>query len=137
MADGDLQLPGFSKPLESPESYLAGMLRSFGEASQALGRATDRLVLRLAKPRNGGDPDYQLQTLDGGDAAAFSGSTHDLLHEDITVRIEEADLQDQRYTLEQVKDWLNALNGEGAGGGQLNPILTDKWTRRDISDPRD
>jgi len=137
MAGSDFHLPGFSKPLESPESYITGLMRNFGEASRALGVAIDRLVVRLAAPKNGGDPDYQIQTLDGEDAAAFSGTTHDFLHDDITVHFDEDELQDQQYTAEQVKDWLNVINGEGTGGGPINPILSDRWTEGDVSDPRD
>jgi hypothetical protein len=137
MADADFHLPGFPRPLNSPEFYLTGMLRSFGKASPALGRAIDLLVVRLARPKDGGGPDYQIQTLDAEDAAAFSGETHDFLYDDITIRIEENDLQDQEYTAEQVKDWLNTINGEGPGGGPINPILTDRWTEGDASDPRD
>ena len=136
MADTDFRLPGYTKSLESPTSYITGMLRSFGEASQALGRAVDTLVVRLATD-SGRDPDYQIQTLDGEDAAAFSGETHDFLHDDITVHFEEDELQDQQYTAEQVKDWLNRVNGEGTGGGSVNPILSDRWTEGDASDPRD
>ena len=137
MAGVDFRLPGFPQPVESPESYITGMLRNFGEASKALGRAIDLLVVRLAQSRDGGDPDYQIQTLDGEDAAAFSGTTHDFLHDDITVHLEEPELQDQMFTAEQVKDWLNIINGEGTGGGSINPILSDRWTEADISDPRD
>ena len=137
MAGVDFRLPGFQKPLDSPEAYISGMLRNFREASQALGRAVELLVVRLAKPKNGGDPDYQIQTLDGEDAAAFSGATHDFLYDDITIQLEEPDLQDGTFTAEQVKDWLNVINGEGTGGGPINPILSDRWTEADVSDPRD
>jgi hypothetical protein len=137
MAGVDFRLPGFDRPVDSPEFYVTRVLRNFGEASQALGRAVELLVVRLAKPRNGGDPDYQIQTLDGEDAAAFSGRTHDFLHDDITVQIDEADLIDDMYTIEQVKDWLNVINGEGLGGGQMDPILSDRWEEGDDSDPRD
>lgn len=137
MAENDFRLPGFKKPLAAPEGYITGVLRNFGEASVALGRAVETLVLRLAAPRNGGDPDYQIQTLDGEDAAAFSGNTHDFLHDDITMLIEEDRLQDQMFTAEQVTDWLNTVNGEGLGGGGINPILSDSWTEGDVSDPRD
>ena len=136
MAGIDFRLPGFPTPLESPEAYISGVLRNFGEASQALGRAVELLVVKLAKPRNGGDPDYQIQTLDGEDAAAFSGSTHEFLYDDITIQLEEPDLQDGPFTAEQVKDWLNIINGEGTGG-PINPILSDRWTEGDFSDPRD
>jgi hypothetical protein len=112
----DFHLPGFEKPLDSPEAFVTGVLRSFREASQALGRAIDTLVLRLAGPGHGEHPDYQIQTLDGEDAAAFSGATHDFLHDDITVLIDEERLQDQAFTAEEVKDWLNVINGEGVGG---------------------
>lgn len=134
---GDFRLPGFQKPLESPESYVTSVLRNFGEASQALGAAVETLVVRLAAPRNGGDPDYQIQTLDGEDATVFSGDSHDFLHDDITVHLEEDQMQDQSYTAEQVKDWLNILNGEGTAGGQTSAILSDQWLERDVSDPRD
>ena len=137
MAELGFRLPGFQKPLESPEAYVSGVLRNFREASQALGAAVETLVVRLAAPKNGGDPDYQIQTLDGEDAAVFSGATHDFLHDDITIRIDEDDLQDQQYTAEQVKDWLNVLNGEGAAGGPVGAILSDQWTEADVSDPRD
>lgn len=137
MSATDFRLPGFQTDLSSPELYITKVLRNFGEASQALGRAIDTLVVRLAKPSDGGDPDYQIATLDGEDAAAFSGETHDFLNEDITVLIEEGDLQDQQYTAEQVKDWLNRINGEGGSGGPINPILTTGWTEGDASDPRD
>jgi len=137
MADNDFRLPGFKKPLAGPEAYITGVLRSFGEASVALGRALDTLVVRLAAPANGGNPDYQIQTLDGEDIAAFSGETHDFLYDDITVQIDEDRLQDELFTVEQVKDWLNTVNGEGLGGGGINPILSESWTEGDVSDPRD
>jgi hypothetical protein len=137
MPDFQFRLPGFEHPLDSPEAYVSGVLRNFGEASQALGPAVDRLVVRLAKPRKGQDPDYQIETLDGEDTAAFSGSTHQLLHDDITVHIEEDDLQDEIYTAEEVKDWLNAINGEGAGGGSIDPGLSDQWLSADGGDPRE
>jgi|SRR5687767_7503071 hypothetical protein len=137
MAGSDFRLPGFKAPVESPEAYVSGVLRNFREASQALGRAVELLVVRLAKPKNGGDPDYQIQTLDGEDAAAFSGATHNYMFDDITIHLEEPDLQDGMFTAEQVKDWLNAINGEGTSGGPINPILSDRWTEADVSDPRD
>ena len=137
MAGVDFRLPGFDRPVDSPEFYVTRVLRNFGEASQALGRAVELLVVRLAKPRNGGDPDYQIQTLDGEDAAAFSGETHDFLFEDITIQLEEPALQDGAFTAEEVKDWLNHINGQGIGGGAINPILTDRWTEGDVSDSRD
>jgi hypothetical protein len=136
MAESGFRLPGFRKPLESPEAYVSGVLRNFREASQALGVAVDALVLRLAAPKNGRDPDYQIQTFDGEDAAVFSGASHDFLHDDITIHVEEDQLQDQQYTAEQVKDWLNILSGEGTGGGQVGAILSDQWTEGDVSDPR-
>ena len=135
MAGSDVRLPGFAASLKSPQSYITGMLRAFGEASKALGFAVDTLVVRLA-PREDGDPDYQIGTMDWEDAAAFSGTTHDFLHDDITIRFDEDQLQDQQYTAEQVKDWLNLTTGEGAGG-QINPILSDRWREGDTSDPRD
>ena len=137
MADPSFRLPGFQQPLASPDAYITGVLRNFREASQALGCAVETLVVRLAAPRPGQDPDYQVQTLDGEDAAAFSGATHDFLHDDITIHIEEDQLQDQTYSAEQVEDWLNVVNGEGGGGGPVDAILTDKWTEGDVSDPRD
>jgi hypothetical protein len=137
MAEPGFRLPGFQKPLESPEVYVSSVLRNFGEASQALGAAMEMLVLRLARPKKGGDPDYQIQTLDGEDAAVFSGRTHDFLHDDITIHLDEDELQDQQYTVEQVKDWLNVLNGEGTGGRPTDAILSDQWTEGDVSDPRD
>lgn len=138
MAGIDFRLPGFEEPLASPEAYVSGLLRAFGAASQALGPGVEFLVARLAEPGRGGPPDYQIQTLDGVDAAAFSGETHDFLHgDDITIRIEEDELQDQSFSMEQVKDWLNQINGEGVGGGDINPILRADWTERDVSDPRD
>ena len=138
MAGIDFRLPGFREPLASPEAFVSGVLRAFGEASRSLGRARELLVVRLAEPRRSKPPNYQIQTLDGEDAAAFSGATHSLLDdEDITVRIEESDLQDQSFSLEQVKDWLNQINGEGLGGGDVNPILRSDWKSADTSDPRD
>jgi hypothetical protein len=137
MAGTGFRLPGFEKPLDTPETFVAGALRNFGEASQALGRATDTLVLRLAGPNRGEHPDYQIQTLDGEDAAAFSGATHDFLHDDITVLIEEDQLQDQLFTAEDVKDWLNIINGEGTGGGPVDPGSMASWREGDIGDPRD
>lgn len=136
MAGSDFHLPGFQEPVDGPEFYVTRVLRNFGEASQALGRAVDRLVVRIAAPKNGGNPDYQIQTLDGEDAAVFSGQSHEFLHEDITVHFEEDELQDQQYTAEEVKDWLNAINGQGTGGGSINPILSDRWTEGDASDSR-
>jgi hypothetical protein len=46
-------------------------------------------------------------------------------------------LQDQQYSAEQVKDWLNVINGEGGAGGHVGAILSDQWTTGDVSDPRD
>jgi hypothetical protein len=137
MPDFEFHLPGFEHRLAGPEAYVSGVLRNFGAASQALGRAVDRLVVRLATPSNGGNPDYQIETVDGEDAAAFSGQAHGFLFDDITVLVEEDRLQDEVYTAEQVKDWLNAINGEGAGGGTIDPILTDRWTEGDTGDPRE
>ena len=136
MAGIDFRLPGMQQPLASPESYVTGVLRNFREAAQALGKAQEMLVVRLARPENGKDPDYQIQTFDGEDAAVFSGETHDYKHEDITIHLEENDLLDQTFTTDQVKDWLNELNGEGSGGS-INPILSDRWLDGDASDPRD
>ena len=137
MAGMDFHLPGFEKPLDGPDAFVTGVLRNFREASQALGRAVDILVLRLAGPDHGEHPDYQIQTLDGEDAAAFSGATHDFLHDDITVLIDEEQLQDQVFTAEEVKDWLNAINGEGVGGGPVDPGSVESWREGDVSDPRD
>ena len=134
MAGIDFRLPGMNGPLKSPKSYVTSVLRNFREASQALGRAQELLVLRLAKAGPDKDPDYQIQTLDGEDAAVFSGETHDYKHDDITIHLDEETLMVQTFTTEQVKDWLNELNGEGAGG-TLNPILSDKWLEGDTSDP--
>lgn len=70
-------------------------------------------------------------------ARATRRAAYDFLHDDITTRVEEDALQDQQYTAEQVKDWLNVLNGEGPGGGPVSAILSDRWTEADVSDPRD
>ncbi len=137
MAGIDFHLPGFQSAVSSPELYISSVLRNFREASQALGVAVDALVVRLAAAEDGSNPDYQIGTLDGEDAAVFSGETHDFKHEDITIHLDEDQLQDQQYTAEQVKDWLNVINGEGTGGGSINPILSDRWTTGDPSDPRD
>jgi hypothetical protein len=131
----DFRLPGFRQPLDAPDAFVSAVLRNFREASQALGVATDALVVRLAG--EGGNPDYQFETLDGEDAAAFSGERHDFLYDDITRRIDEKALQDQGYSADQVQDWLNAINGEGRGGGEISEILTEGWTERDAGDPRD
>ena len=136
MAGIDFRLPGYGEPLESPEYYISGVMRNFGNAAQALGAASSRLVLRLAED-NGHAPDYQIQTMDGIDAVAYSGERHEPLFEDITRQIEEDQLQDQTYNEEQVKDWLNVVNGEGTGGGPLNATLSTDWEKRDPSDPRD
>ena len=133
----DFRLPGFKEPLSSPEYYVSSVLRNFREASQALGVATDALVLRLGTPHDGHDPDYQIQTLDGEDAAVFSGETHQFRYDDIMVHLDEDEMQDQQYTVEQVKDWLNTINGEGTGGGPTDAVLSDRWTEGDLSDPRD
>ena len=137
MAETDFRLPGFEKPVDSPDLYVSRVLRNFGEASKALGCAMETLVVRLATSNDGSHPDYQIQTLDGEDAAAFSGETHDFLNADITIQIDDGQLQNQGFTAEEVKDWLNAINGEGAGGGSVNPILSNGWKERDVSDPRD
>lgn len=136
MAGIDFRLPGYKEPLASPENYLTAMLRNFADAAQALGAATSRLVLRLAEG-DGSCPDYQIQTVDGEDAVAYSGESHAPLFDEIAEHIEEGRLQDQTYGEEQVKDWLNVIHGEGAGGGPLNPVLTTDWEERDASDPRD
>jgi hypothetical protein len=137
MAGIEFRLPGFEEPLSSPEFYISKVLRNFREASTALGVAVEALVVRLARPKDGQDPDYQIGTLDGEDAAVFSGETHDFLHDDISVHLEEDQLQDQQYSAEQVKDWLNVINGEGGAGGPVGAILSDRWTEGDVSDPRD
>jgi hypothetical protein len=136
MAGIDFRLPGMQEPLDSPESYVTGALRAFGSASQALGVAVEALVLRLGTPSRGGAPDYQIQTMDAEDAAVFSGETHNFKHDDITIRLEEDEMSDQTFTAEQVKDWLNVINGEGTAGGPIDPILSDRWLDSDISDPR-
>jgi hypothetical protein len=136
MAGIDFRLPGYQEPLASPENYLTGLLRNFANAAEALGAATSRLVLRLAAD-DGRAPDYQIQTMDGVDAVAYSGERHEPLHDDVTRHFEEDQLQDQTYSEEQVKDWLNVVNGEGTGGGPVNPILSTEWEERDQSDPRD
>ena len=136
MSGIDFRLPGFQSAVASPELYVTSVLRNFREASQALGVAVEALVLRLATAEDGSNPDYQIGTLDGEDAAAFSGETHDFKHDDITIHLEEDQLQDAQYPAEQVKDWLNIINGEGTGGGPINPILADNWTTGDPSNPR-
>lgn len=136
MAGFEFRLPGVSRPLSSPEAYIAGVLRAFGSASQALGAATDALVVRLAATDDG-DPDYQIQTLDGVDAAAFSGRTHDFLHDDITDLIDPDRLGGAEFTVEDVKDWLNRVNGEGRPGGKINAPLRDDWLERNADDARD
>lgn len=137
MAGIDFHLPGFQTAVASPELYITSVLRNFREASQALGVAVEALVLRLGAAEDGSNPDYQIGTLDGEDAAVFSGETHDFKHDDITIHLEEDQLQDAQYTAEQVKDWLNVINGEGTGGGSINAILSENWTTGDSSDPRD
>lgn len=132
----DFRLPGYQEPLASPEHYLTGLLRNFGNTAETLGAATSRLVLRLAAG-DGRGPDYQIQTMDGIDAVAYSGDQHELLFDDIARQFEEHQLQDQTFSQEQVKDWLNVVNGEGTGGGPVNQILSTEWEERDPSDPRD
>jgi hypothetical protein len=119
MAGTEFSLPGSATALAAPDTYVTGVLRSFGKASTALGAATEALVVRLAAARGGEGPDYQIQTVDGEDIAAFSGKTHDFLNDDITVPIDEDRLLDAEFSMEDVKDWLNAINGEGAPGGPL------------------
>lgn len=136
MAGIEFKLPGYDKPLASPENYLTGLLRNFGDASEALGAATSRLVLRLAEG-DGTCPDYQVQTMDGEDAVAYSGERQEPLFDDITKHLEENQLQDQTFGEEQVKDWLNIVNGEGTGGGPVEPALATSWETGDQSDPRD
>jgi hypothetical protein len=136
MAGIDFRLPGYEQPLASPESFVTGMLRNLSDAAEALGAASSRLVVRLAEG-DGSCPDYQIQTIDGEDAVAYSGKRHEPLFDDITRHLEEDQLQDQTYTQEQVKDWLNALHGEGTGGGPVDPVLAADWETGDRSDPRD
>lgn len=136
METSDFRLPGSNSVLAAPQSYITGVLRNFGEASVALGRAVDTLVVRLGSSKSGA-PDYQIQTLDGEDIAAFSGKSHKLLHSDITIAIPDDRLQSQMFNMERVKDWLNTVNGEGLGGGSINPLLSDQWKEADVSDPRD
>jgi hypothetical protein len=136
MAGAEFRVPGFNQQISSPASFVTGVLRAFDSASQALGVATDRLVLRLARS-DGGDPDYQIQTLDGEDIAAFSGSTHDFLFDDITTPIESDRLSREEFAVEDVKDWLNQINGEGRPGGTLNAPLRDDWLERNADDARD
>lgn len=137
MPSAEFSLPGSKHPLPSPATYLTGLMRNFREASTALGAATDALVVRVASNGTTTGPDYQIQTLDGEDIAAFSGETHELLHDDITVPIQEERLLDVAFTLEDVKDWLNTVNGEGLAGGEINPGLSSRWKEEDASDPRD
>lgn len=136
MAGVEFRVPGFEQPISSPESFVTGALRAFDAAAQALGAATDRLVLRLART-DGGDPDYQIQTLDGEDFAAFSGSSHDFLFEDITTPIDGDRLSREEYSVEDVKDWLNQINGEGRPGGTISAPLRADWLSRAVDDPRD
>jgi len=137
MAGMDFRLPGFERPLDGPDAFVTAVLRNFDEAAHELGHAIDTLAVRLAGPNRGEHPDYQIQTLDGEEAAAFSGTTHDFLHADITVPIDEEQLKDQLFTAEEVMDWLNAINGEGVGGGPVDPGSVDSWPEGDASDPRD
>jgi hypothetical protein len=134
---GEFHLPGYSAPLESPEFYVTRVIRNFQEASLELGRAIDTLVLRLASTGREGAPDYQIQTRDGIDYVAYSGETGEPLSEDRTKRFEEDELQDEMYTADHARDWLNQINGEGRPGGPLNPILSDTWTDADYSSPKD
>jgi len=75
--------------------------------------------------------------LDGEDFAAFSGSTHDFLFEDITRAIDGDRLGRKEFSVEDVKDWLNQINGEGRPGGTLNAPLRADWLERGADDPRD
>lgn len=136
MAGLEFRVPGFQQSISSPESYVTGVLRAFEAAAQALGAATDRLVLRLARSENG-DPDYQIQTLDGEDFAAFSGSTHDFLFDDIATPIESNRLSREEFAVEDVKDWLNQINGEGRPGGTISAPLRADWLERNADDARD
>jgi hypothetical protein len=138
MAEGsDFHLPGYNTPLDSPEFYVTRVIRNFQEASLELGRAIDTLVVRLASSGREGAPDYQIQTRDGIDAIAYSGETGEPLSEDRSVQFGESDLQDEMYTADHARDWLNQINGEGPPGGPLNPILSDTWTDTDYSSPKD
>ena len=132
----DFRLPGMEQPLAGPQSFVTGVLRNFREAAQDLGAAVEVLVVRLAKPEDGTAPDYQIQTADGEDAAVFNGETHELKYEDITIHLEEDQLSDQTFSAEDVKTWLNIINGED-GGSAINPILEANWTEGDSSDARE
>jgi len=136
MDGSDFRLPGFEVPLRSPQSYVTSVMRNFDVASQALGAATSLLVVRLSPEGVEGEPNYQIQTLDGEDAAAFSGATHELLYDDITRHIEEKALQIQTYTLDDVRSWLDEINGEGRPGGPLSPGLDASFEDTDSDSPR-
>ncbi|MCF1503545.1 hypothetical protein L0F51_07195 [Afifella sp. H1R] len=115
----DFQIPQVGR-LHHPEAFVTGILRNFDFASQALGAATDTLQLRLVKTEHGLDPNYQIGTTDGIDAAAFSGTTHELLFDDITERIDENELSREAYTQEHVRAWLDQINGQT---GQEEPLF--------------
>lgn len=117
MAGVDFRVPGFTQPISSPESYVTGVLRAFDAASQALGAATDRLVLRLARSDDG-DPDYQIQTLDGEDIAAFSGSSHDFLFDDISTPIDGDRLSREEFAVEDVKTGSTRSTARAARAGR-------------------
>jgi len=99
--------------IHHPEAWVTGVLRSFTYAGQVLGVATDTLQLRLAHADHGLDPNYQIGTTDGVDAVAFSGTTHELLFDDVTRHLDEGELTDTAYTAEHARAWLDQINGVG------------------------
>ena len=133
----EFRLPGHDTPLDSPQYYISAIMRNFRSASMDLGAAVDTLVVRLASSGAEGAPDYQIQTRDGVDAVPYSGDTHEALFEDRTQHLDEDALDDVSYTLEHVEDWLNQLNGEGAPGGPMNPILSTSWMGGNQDSPKD
>ncbi|MBZ8131757.1 hypothetical protein [Afifella sp. IM 167] len=99
--------------IHHPEAWLTGILRNFPYAAKVLGAAADTLELRLARSGHGLDPNYQIGTTDGADAAAFSGTTHELLYDDVTHHIDKGELAGPAYTAEHVRAWLDQASGAG------------------------
>lgn len=113
MAHGfEFRLPGFDKPLESPEFYLSGAMRAFARTAQELGVAQDRLALRLADNPQGGDPLYEISLLDRSQGRVWNPD-HALYFgdNDADRLLEEDALQDNRYGLDDLQTWLNRVNG--------------------------
>lgn len=115
MSNGiNFKLPGFEQPLESPEYYITGVARAFERTAQELGVTVEALMLRLGENPKGGEPLYEISLADRTEGRVFNGD-HELFFGEgdgeFDRLLEEDQLQDTRYSLGHVQNWLNRVNG--------------------------